>query len=91
MEFSGNIPVGLVWRDEGRNRDDACIGKQLGDFTNPSDVLIPVLLAETKVLIQTEPDVIPIESIGGFLQVKKVLFQSTSNGGLPATAQSSKP
>ena len=54
-------------------------GAHLSDTT---DIFIPISLAEAKVFVQTEADVVTVQTVGELAQVQKVLFQSTSDGGL---------
>ncbi len=45
--------------------------KYLGD---PPNVLSPVFLAESQVLVQSEPYIVSVKSIGGQAQVQEVLL-----------------
>lgn len=51
-------------------------------LSNSSDVFDSGFVVEAKVLVQSEANVIPIEAVGKFLFVQKMLFESTGDGGL---------
>lgn len=52
------------------------------NLANASNILVAVLFAEAKVLVQSKPDVVSVQSIGEPLQVEKVLFECYGDGGL---------
>ena len=53
-----------IGRDERGDGDGGAVGEELGDLSNPTDVLVAVLLAEAEVLAESEADVITVETVG---------------------------
>ena len=47
-----------IWRDEGGEDNNTSVRKQLPHFTDPPNILLPVLRTETKVLVQAWGEVI---------------------------------
>jgi hypothetical protein len=64
MEVSGDLAIFPIRRDERGQCDGSTISKQLGHFTNSADVFTAVGGRETKVLIQSEADVVAVEQVG---------------------------
>lgn len=52
------------------------------DLANTTDVLVPRLLVKTQVLIQSEPHIVSIQTIGELVQVKQVLLEGARDSGL---------
>ena len=65
-----------------------CTHAHLGDTP---DVLLSVLGREAKVLVQAEPDVVAIESVGLETKVEEVLLESNGDGGLARGRETSEP
>lgn len=51
-------------------------------FTNSADVLVPVLLAEAKVLVQAESDVVTVESESSLAHLEQGSLEGHTDGGL---------
>ena len=51
-------------------------------LANSTNVLVPRLLIETQVLVQTEPDIVAIQTVGELLEVEEVLLERTCDGRL---------
>ena len=64
VQLTGSVTVLPVGRDERSNGDGVGVGEQLGDLSNAADVLVAVGLAESKVLVQSEADVVAVEAVG---------------------------
>lgn len=62
--------------------------RYLGD---PSDVFIPILLAESQILVQSEADVVTIEAVGGQSEVQQVLLQCDGYGRFAASGETCEP
>jgi len=60
-------------------------------FSDTPDVLLSVLGREAKILVQAEPDVIAIESVGLETKVEEVLLESNGDGGLARGRETSEP
>ena len=63
-------------RGQERRESDEILGTNLADS---ADVLIARLFVETKVLVQTETNIISIQAIGEFMEVQQVLLKGTRN------------
>lgn len=55
------------------------------------DVLIPVLLAETQVLIQTESHIVTVQSVCSQAKLEEVLLERSRDGRLAGCGQTSEP
>lgn len=55
------------------------------------DVLLSVLGREAKVLVQAEPDVVAVESVGLKTKVEEVLLKGNGNGGLSRGGETGEP
>ena len=62
------------WGDERAEGDDSRVGEELPDLRHPPDVLRPVLLRETQVLVQPRPHVVSVEAIGGNAPIATMNF-----------------
>lgn len=60
-------------------------------LSDTPDVLLSVLGREAKILVQAEPDVVAIESVGLETKVEEVLLESNSDGGLARGRETSEP
>lgn len=72
----------------------ACFGTRLQRRTylsNAPDVLIPVLLAESKVLVQPEAHIVAIETVGSEPKVQQVLLERCRNSRLARRRKTSEP
>lgn len=47
-----------------------------------ADVLVTALLIEAKILVETEADVVTVETVGSKTLLEKVLLESSGNGRL---------
>ena len=75
MELPRQFPIGDVGRDEGGDGYAPGIGKELGDFSYPADVLLAVLWAEAEVLVEPETDIVAVKPIGALARVQQRLFE----------------
>jgi hypothetical protein len=64
VQLTGSVTILPVGRDEGSNGDGVGVGEQLSDLGNAADVLVAVGLAESKVLVQSEADVVAVQAVG---------------------------
>jgi hypothetical protein len=60
-------------------------------LSNTPDVLVPVLLAEPKVLVQSKAHIVAIETVGGEAQVQQVLLERSCDGRLSGRREASEP
>lgn len=58
---------------------------------NTPDVLLSVLGGETKVLVQTETNVVAVQSVGLETKVEEVLLERDGDGGLARGGETSEP
>lgn len=82
MELASDLAVLSVGRNERGDGDGSGVGKELGDLTDATDVLIAVGLGEAKVLVQAEAHVVAIKTIGGEPQMQEMLLKGGGDGGL---------
>jgi hypothetical protein len=75
------VPVFAVGGDERGDADEAGIGEELGDLTYAADVFLAFMGGEAEVGAQAMADVIAIEDVGVFAEVKEFAFQFGGNGG----------
>lgn len=73
MQGPGGVTVRLVGRDKRGDGDGRAVREQLGHFGYPPDVLVAVFLAESQVLVQPEPDVVAVETVGGDIALAQEL------------------
>lgn len=91
VQLPGCITVGNVWADKGRNCNLRRVGKELRHLGNAANVLCPGLGAKSEILVQTEADVVAVETIGGNLERYQVLLQSRGKSRLSGCRQTSEP
>lgn len=60
-------------------------------LSDTPDVLVPVLLAETEVLVQSEAHVVAIKTVGSEAQVQQVLLERSCDGRLSRRRETSEP
>lgn len=60
-------------------------------LSDTPDVLFSVLGRETKVLVQTESDIVAIQSVGLETKVEEVLLKGDGNGRLAGGGETSEP
>jgi len=60
-------------------------------LSDAPDVLLSVLGREAKVLVQAEPDIVAVESVGLKTKVEEVLLKGNGNGGLSRGGETSEP
>ena len=58
---------------------------------DPPNILIPILLAESQILIQAKPYIVPIEAVGRESEVQEMLLESYGDRGFTAGREASKP
>ena len=51
-------------------------------LSDPPDVFDPGFLVEAEILVQPEANVVPVETVGKFTLVQKMLLESTCDGRL---------
>ena len=56
-------------------------------LSDPPDVLVARLVVEAEVLVQPEPDVVPIEAVRELVQVEEVLLERARDRRLPVRAR----
>ena len=65
--------------------------KKLSHLSNPPNVFPTILLAESKIFIQPEPNIIPIKPICSQCLMQKMLLQRRGNGRFTAGRQPREP
>jgi hypothetical protein len=63
--------VGAIRTDHRDQRDHARIREQPRDLGDPSDVLRPVLSAETEIAVQPVPEIVAVEHVRGTAAVEQ--------------------
>lgn len=56
-----------------------------------ADVLVTALLVKAKVLVETEADVVTVETVGSKTLLEKVLLESSGNGRLARGRETGEP
>ena len=89
VQLTGSVTVG---RDERSDGDGVGVGEQLGNLGNATDVLVPVGLAESEVLVQSEADVVAIQTVGVDTAVAdELVLELDGEGGLAGGGESGQP
>lgn len=92
MQFPRRVTVRPVRRDERSNGNGRAVRKQLGHFGNAADVLVAVFLAEAQVLVQSKPDVVTVQAVGGdFALAEQLVLEFDGDCGLAAGGQAGEP
>jgi hypothetical protein len=60
-------------------------------LSDTPDVLLSVLGREAKILVQAEPDVVAVQSVGLETKVEEVLLESNGNGRLSRGGETGEP
>jgi hypothetical protein len=78
------IAVGAIGRDEGCDGDGARVSEELGDLGDSANVLLTILGAEAQVLVQTEADIVAVQTVGSEVVgvAEKCLLKCDGDGGL---------
>lgn len=74
-------------RDEAGDADQAGVGEELGHLGDAPDVLLAVLGSEAQVLVQTVPDVVPVQRVAGNAVRHQILLKSKAHGGFTGTGE----
>lgn len=72
MQLPSSLSIFSVRADETGDGDRTAIGEEFRHFGDAADVFVSVFLAESKVLIQSETDVVAVEPVGGEAAVQEV-------------------
>lgn len=93
VQFARKISVCAVGADEACDGDRAGVREQFGHLGDAADVLLAVFGREAEILVQTEPDVVAVQAVGGFAVgfAKQGLFESHGNGGFAARRETCQP
>jgi len=91
VDFAGDGAISTVRRYEGGHRDTARIREQLRNLANAPDVLIPRLLIEAEIFVETETHVVAVQAIAELVHVQQMLLQGTRDGRLAACAEAREP
>ncbi|EEF93550.1 hypothetical protein CATMIT_01818, partial [Catenibacterium mitsuokai DSM 15897] len=78
-------------RDEAHQHDQAGVGHQLGHFGDAADVLDPVGVGETQILVQTVADVVAVEDEGVVAERVQLLVDQVGDGRLARARQAGEP
>lgn len=82
VEVTGDVTIDSVGGDEGGDGNGGGVSKELGNLGDTADVLIAVGLREAKVLVETEADVVAVQTVCGDTKVQEVLLKSSGDSGL---------
>lgn len=83
MQLAGSVTVLAVRRNERGDSDGAAVSEELGHLRNAADVLVAVGFAEAEVLVQAEPDVVAVETVGVHAALaEELVLQLDGDGGL---------
>lgn len=92
VQLTGSVTILAVGRDERSDGDGVGVGEQLGNLGNATDVLVTVGLAESEVLVQSEADVIAVQTVGVDTAVAdELVLELDGEGGLAGGGESGQP
>lgn len=85
------VAVGAEGGDERREHDHARIEKQLGHFSDPPDVLFPVVIREAQVFAEAVADVVAVENIAAEAAAEQLCIHRIGQGAFAAARQAGEP
>src|SRR6185312_110349 len=88
---AGLRPVGPVWRYEGRDAEEAGIGKECGHLAHATNILDPVCWREAKIGVEATPDVVAIEDIDGIAFAEEILLHRHGKRRLAGARKAGEP
>lgn len=92
VQLSSGVAVLAVGGDEGSNGDGGGISEQLGHFGNAADVLVAVGFAEAKVLVESEADVVTVQTVGVHAAVaEELVLEFNGQCGLARGGETRQP
>lgn len=91
VQITGDLAIRSVGRDKRGNGDGRRVGEELGDFGDAANVLVSVSLGEAKVLVQSEADIVAVETVGSDAEVKEMLLKRSGDSGLARSRETSQP
>lgn len=92
MQIARNFTVRKVGRDERGDGNGGAVGEELGDLRDPTDVLVAVLLGEAEVLVESEADVVTVETVGVDAPVsEELVFKLDGNGRFARGGETGEP
>ena len=71
-----------TWQRTDQHQGPSLLVNPQSYLTNPTDVLVPRLLVEAEVLVETKADVVAIQAVGELVEVEEVLLERAGYGGL---------
>ena len=75
------------WWNEARKAHNATIGKQLGHFSNTSDIFFTIFRAEAKILVKAMTNVVTIKTVCWNALTNQVWFQCKRDSSLASSRQ----
>ncbi|KAE8325541.1 hypothetical protein BDV39DRAFT_194337 [Aspergillus sergii] len=92
VQFARGVTVCTVGRDERGDGNGGAVGEELGNLCNPTDVLVAVLFAKTEVLVESEADVVTVETVGVDTPVsEELVLELNGNGRLARGGETGEP
>lgn len=92
VQLPRHIPIRPVRTDKRRDRHTGAVREELRHLRDAPDVLVAVLLAESEVLVQPEPDVVPVEAVRGHAAVaEQLLLELDGDGGFARGGEARQP
>lgn len=93
VDLPGEVAVLSVRTDERCNGNGSAVSEELGDLGDTADVLVAILLGESEVGVQTEANVVAVETVCGEVvgTVDESLLKSNSDCGLARGGETGEP
>ena len=81
-DVSSSPSIRAIGRYQGNQDNHACVHHELGDLSNASNVLSPVLRGEAKILVQASAHVVAVKHIGMDAECMELADGSVGDRGL---------
>jgi len=91
VDLASKRAISAVGRDERGQRYTRGVRKQARDLADSADVFVAGLLIKSEIFIQTETDVVPVQSVRESVEMEQMLLESACDRGLAAGAEPSQP
>ena len=83
--------LGAEGRDEGDQRDEACIGHEFRHLRDAPDIFDAVSIGEPKIAVEAVAYIVAVEQIGVATKRGELLFENVGDGGFARSRQSCEP
>lgn len=91
QQLTHSIAINTKRRNERSQHDQTCIDHQCRHLTSTTNILLPIMLGETQITIQTETQTISIEQIGMPTLGLQAALQRSGQSRLARSAEPREP